>query len=162
MENVGATNVGRILGRRWGYTCFFLDLLKGFLPSFFAGVLIGTIRLDGTETAVPTMMQQRGLAGRGCGSNNGTRPEHLAGFQGRQGCVRLHLARGFGMFPYFTFPALIAFALWVVVVSHFKVRVTGEHHRLLVFRVVVRAAAPEGHRRVLAVHRLCSGYPRTC
>ncbi len=30
--NVGATNVRRTLGKKWGITCFFLDLLKGFLP----------------------------------------------------------------------------------------------------------------------------------
>jgi len=30
--NIGATNVWRVLGRRWGITCFALDALKGYLP----------------------------------------------------------------------------------------------------------------------------------
>ena len=30
--NIGATNVLRTLGKKWGYTCFILDLLKGLLP----------------------------------------------------------------------------------------------------------------------------------
>ena len=30
--NIGATNVLRTLGKKWGYTCFALDLLKGLLP----------------------------------------------------------------------------------------------------------------------------------
>jgi len=30
--NIGATNVLRTLGKKWGYTCFTLDLLKGLLP----------------------------------------------------------------------------------------------------------------------------------
>ena len=30
--NVGATNVRRVLGRKWGILCFALDFLKGFLP----------------------------------------------------------------------------------------------------------------------------------
>ncbi len=30
--NIGATNVLRTLGRKWGYLCFSLDFLKGFLP----------------------------------------------------------------------------------------------------------------------------------
>jgi glycerol-3-phosphate acyltransferase PlsY len=30
--NVGATNVSRVLGKKWGISCFFLDFLKGFLP----------------------------------------------------------------------------------------------------------------------------------
>ena len=30
--NVGATNVGRVLGRKWGLLCFFLDVAKGLAP----------------------------------------------------------------------------------------------------------------------------------
>ncbi len=30
--NIGATNVLRTLGRRWGYLCFLLDFLKGLAP----------------------------------------------------------------------------------------------------------------------------------
>lgn len=35
--NIGATNVGRICGRRWGVLCFVLDAGKGFLPVWLAG-----------------------------------------------------------------------------------------------------------------------------
>ncbi len=35
--NIGATNVLRTLGKKWGYTCFLLDFLKGFLPVFLVG-----------------------------------------------------------------------------------------------------------------------------
>ena len=37
--NVGATNVGRALGRKWGILVFALDVLKGFLPTLAALVL---------------------------------------------------------------------------------------------------------------------------
>ena len=30
--NIGATNVLRTLGKKWGYCCFLLDFLKGFTP----------------------------------------------------------------------------------------------------------------------------------
>jgi glycerol-3-phosphate acyltransferase PlsY len=30
--NIGATNVNRVLGKKWGALCFLLDFLKGFLP----------------------------------------------------------------------------------------------------------------------------------
>jgi len=37
--NIGATNVGRVLGRGWGLLVFVLDVLKGFLPAY-AGLLL--------------------------------------------------------------------------------------------------------------------------
>ncbi len=37
--NIGATNVLRILGKKWGYTCFACDLLKGLLPVIACKVL---------------------------------------------------------------------------------------------------------------------------
>jgi glycerol-3-phosphate acyltransferase PlsY len=39
--NVGATNCGRVLGRKWGVACFLLDVLKGSLPVAAAGVAMG-------------------------------------------------------------------------------------------------------------------------
>ncbi|MCC7169129.1 MAG: glycerol-3-phosphate 1-O-acyltransferase PlsY [Planctomycetes bacterium] len=35
--NIGATNVVRTLGKRIGITCFVVDVLKGFLPTFLLG-----------------------------------------------------------------------------------------------------------------------------
>jgi len=35
--NIGATNVGRILGKEWGYLIFALDALKGWLAVWLAG-----------------------------------------------------------------------------------------------------------------------------
>ena len=34
--NIGATNVKRVLGIKWAVVTFFLDALKGFIPSFLA------------------------------------------------------------------------------------------------------------------------------
>ncbi len=31
-KNVGATNVNRVLGKKWALVCFLLDFLKGFIP----------------------------------------------------------------------------------------------------------------------------------
>jgi acyl phosphate:glycerol-3-phosphate acyltransferase len=36
--NPGATNVGRLLGKRWGRTVLLLDVLKGLLPVLFLAV----------------------------------------------------------------------------------------------------------------------------
>ena len=35
--NIGATNVGRILGKEWGYLIFALDALKGWMAAWIAG-----------------------------------------------------------------------------------------------------------------------------
>src|SRR5271154_5172076 len=35
--NIGATNVGRVLGRKFGVLVFVLDLLKGIVPVLIAG-----------------------------------------------------------------------------------------------------------------------------
>lgn len=55
--NIGATNVGRILGKKWGLICLGLDALKGLLPVAFLPALI-------CGTAEPVMMEHlRVLAG---------------------------------------------------------------------------------------------------
>jgi glycerol-3-phosphate acyltransferase PlsY len=40
-KNIGATNVSRLLGKKLGFLTFFLDCAKGYLPMFFAGLLLG-------------------------------------------------------------------------------------------------------------------------
>jgi glycerol-3-phosphate acyltransferase PlsY len=39
--NPGATNVGRVLGPRWAVVVGALDILKGFVPAFAFGALVG-------------------------------------------------------------------------------------------------------------------------
>lgn len=41
--NIGATNVGRVLGTRWFFVCFVLDMLKGLIPTLGAGLGAGTV-----------------------------------------------------------------------------------------------------------------------
>jgi glycerol-3-phosphate acyltransferase PlsY len=42
--NIGATNVLRVVGKQYGITCLFLDLLKGYLPMVIA---INLIQIEG-------------------------------------------------------------------------------------------------------------------
>jgi glycerol-3-phosphate acyltransferase PlsY len=44
--NVGATNVRRTLGKKWGILCFFLDFMKGFLPILVLDVLYSKDLID--------------------------------------------------------------------------------------------------------------------
>ncbi len=55
--NIGATNAGRVLGKKWGLVCLGLDALKGLLPVAFLPQLI-------CGAAEPAMMEHlRVLAG---------------------------------------------------------------------------------------------------
>ncbi len=38
--NIGATNLSRALGKKWGYFCFILDTLKGLLPTLAASWIL--------------------------------------------------------------------------------------------------------------------------
>ena len=39
-KNIGATNVSRVLGKKWGLLTLILDCLKGYLPMLFASWLL--------------------------------------------------------------------------------------------------------------------------
>ena len=61
--NIGATNVLRVLGRRWGYFVFFIDTLKGFLAvraAFYlvqiAKIGVERIKLVGILAAVTCIL----------------------------------------------------------------------------------------------------------
>jgi len=40
-RNIGATNVSRLLGKKLGFCTLLLDIAKGYLPMFVAGLLVG-------------------------------------------------------------------------------------------------------------------------
>lgn len=47
--NIGATNVLRTLGKKWGLLCFTLDFLKGLLPVIFSARLTAQAGFGGDE-----------------------------------------------------------------------------------------------------------------
>lgn len=114
--NIGATNVGRVLGRRMGTLCFLLDMIKGFAPTFYAGLYMNLV--PGLFFAQPV------------------NPPHWAwwwliimalpilghmyspwvGFKGGKG-VATGLGTLLGVFPYLAIPAVGAIAIWMSVVA---------------------------------------------
>jgi len=107
--NVGATNVGRVLGRKFGYICFFLDVSKGFIPV----ALVGLVLRDGN--AVPDALSQAGWLAVGFGAIAGHVFSFYLRFRGGKG-VATSLGVVLGIFPYFTLAGLATFALWIIIV----------------------------------------------
>ncbi|MFW6132633.1 MAG: glycerol-3-phosphate 1-O-acyltransferase PlsY [Planctomycetota bacterium] len=110
--NVGATNVGRAVGRAWGYLCFVLDLLKGLTPSLAAGLIVRSANAG----AVPPPAYQAAWLGAGCAAILGHVFPVWLGFRGGKG-VATSLGVVLGVFPYLALPGLGALAVWVVVTA---------------------------------------------
>ncbi len=96
--NPGATNVGRALGARWGVVVGFLDILKGFLPAWAFGYLVG-------QTAGE-------VAGLAAVVGHITSP-YLRGRGGKG--VATTLGAILGVQPLLAIPVLVAFGLGVAV-----------------------------------------------
>ena len=105
--NIGATNVGRVLGRRWGILCFVLDVAKGFTP-VFACCLVAPLGREATPAAV------LGLLVAAMAMLGHIFPVWLR-FRGGKG-VATGLGVLLGLWPILTIPAVIAGIVWFVVV----------------------------------------------
>ena len=55
-KNIGATNVGRVLGKKLGTVCFFLDVLKGTTPVLIVGLFAGLFGQSIHETTTIEML----------------------------------------------------------------------------------------------------------
>ncbi|MDG2021119.1 MAG: glycerol-3-phosphate 1-O-acyltransferase PlsY [Phycisphaerales bacterium] len=104
--NPGSTNVGRVLGKRFGILCFILDALKGAAPVLLSGWLGGVLGMESPANAAAwgwLLVAVCAILGH-CFSP-------WLGFRGGKG-----VATGFGavlaMWPVLTVPALAAFAVW--------------------------------------------------
>ena len=106
--NVGATNVSRVLGPRWGILCFVLDVGKGAGPVLAAGALLSR------PQGLPPAMHQAAWLVAGCGAILGHVFSPWLGFRGGKG-VATSLGVVLGIFPYFTYAALCAFGVWIIV-----------------------------------------------
>ncbi len=96
--NPGATNVGRVLGPRWGVLVGALDILKGFIPAVVFGIL-------GGQTAGE-------VAGLSAVLGHITSP-YLKGRGGKG--VATTLGAILGVQPLLAIPVLIAFGIGVLI-----------------------------------------------
>ena len=110
--NVGATNVGRVLGRRLGLACFVLDVWKGAIPVLVAG---WHFQLLGRDTIATPATDSWWWLGVAFAALAGHMASVFLGFRGGKG-----VATAFGglvaMWPTLGLAALAAFAAWIMVV----------------------------------------------
>jgi glycerol-3-phosphate acyltransferase PlsY len=115
-RNIGATNVGRVLGRKWALLVFLLDFAKGFLPTV---ALLARLYSSAKQRQGDFLTTQAQLILLGCSLSSilgHIFPVYLK-FRGGRG-----VATGAGVFAALTpFPLAIAAAVWllVVIISHY-------------------------------------------
>jgi len=107
--NVGATNVGRTLGRKWGIACFILDVFKGLLPVLFTGWWMGLLQDDASLTTTSSLIW---LASGVAAVLGHVFPVWLK-FKGGKG-VATALGVLLGFWPVLTVPGLLAAITWAI------------------------------------------------
>lgn len=119
--NVGATNLGRILGRKWFAMGFTLDMLKGFLPVFFAGRAMGaagTFEISPSDSWLWLATVVAAVLGHMFSP--------IVGFKGGKG-VATGLGAVLGVFPALTVPgagALVVFSMTLMLWRYVSVAST--------------------------------------
>ena len=138
-RNIGATNVGRVLGRGYGVLVFVLDLLKGLGPVMLTGLWLSAGTTN--ENAV-----LQGASGALCWVAVAAAciighmfPVYLK-FKGGKG-VATSLGVLLGIYPYFTGPGLIAFSLWIVLTGITRYVSVGSMAAAVAFPIIFALAA---------------------
>lgn len=110
--NIGATNLGRALGRKWGLICFALDVTKGLVPVMLAGSFLQENFTD-SNNQLTQLGQLAWLITAAAAIFGHMFPIYLRGLGGKG--VATSLGVLLGIWPYFTFSAFFALAIWLVV-----------------------------------------------
>jgi len=100
-RNIGATNVGRVLGRKWGFVCLALDILKGLVPTLTATLALPGPATDPTRQLLLVATAVAAVLGH-------VFPVYL-GFRGGKG-VATTIGVALGIWPYYTIAMLAALA----------------------------------------------------
>jgi glycerol-3-phosphate acyltransferase PlsY len=108
--NIGATNLSRALGKKWGYFCFVLDVSKGLVPTLVAGRII-TRPLNAVELLLWLLVGIAAILGH-------IFPIYLK-FKGGKG-VATSFGVALGLWPYFTICAALAIITWIIAVLIFR------------------------------------------
>ena len=107
--NIGATNVGRLLGKRFFFLVFFLDLLKSLVPMLGASFIVHRIALEQRDARVYLLWLLVGFA-----AVIGHMFSIFLKFRGGKG-VATSAGVMLGLVPYYTLPGLVSIGIFIVV-----------------------------------------------
>lgn len=129
--NVGAMNLGRLLGRPWFIAAFILDMLKGLIPTVLAGWLLsaGANVGDRSESIRSLSWLLSGL----CVVLGHNYPLFL-GFRGGKG-VSTSLGVALGVYPALTLPAILSFVVWALGLAFTRMSSVGSIFGAILFPV---------------------------
>lgn len=105
-RNIGATNAGRVLGRKWGYLCLILDVLKGLAPALAARFVLLEEPVDSAMLLCWILVGVAAVLGH-------MLPVYLK-FRGGKG-VATTVGVALGIFPYYTVAMVAALVLYAIV-----------------------------------------------
>ncbi len=115
-KNIGATNVGRVLGKKLGLICFILDVLKGAAPVLVVGLISGMFGKKIGDIETVNMLLWICVAVTALLGHMYSPWLKFAGGKG--------VATTFGgmvaMWPLLTFPVLLAFVAWAITLKSSK------------------------------------------
>jgi glycerol-3-phosphate acyltransferase PlsY len=115
--NIGAANVGRALGFRWGLAVFLLDMAKGLAAVVGAAVIFSR---SADMAALPSNVRLLCWLGVGLAAVMGHNYCVYLGFRGGKG-VATSLGVTLGFFPDLTVPALVALVSWGACVAVWRI-----------------------------------------
>lgn len=130
--NIGATNLARACGRKWGYICFGLDVLKGLVPVVAFPIVA---KADTTSAGFFALWLAVGIAA----ILGHVFPVYL-NFRGGKG-VATSFGVALGVWPYFTVCAAIALLAWVACVLKWRYISLASICAALTFPVTLALAA---------------------
>jgi acyl phosphate:glycerol-3-phosphate acyltransferase len=107
-KNIGATNAGRVLGKRFFWIVFFLDMLKSLVPMLIASAIVGSVAL-----ADRTALSYALWLGVGVAALLGHVFSLYLKFKGGKG-VATSAGVVLGLWPHFTLAGLVAVFAFIV------------------------------------------------
>jgi glycerol-3-phosphate acyltransferase PlsY len=157
-RNIGATNVGRVLGKKFGVLCFVMDFLKGIVPVAGAGAVNHVLGLSAEELTSTQMWLWMAVAAAAVLGHMNSMWLRFGGGKG--------VATGFGaiiaMFNVLTLPALAAVVVWYVALRLSKYVSLASMLAVLTIPVsyLISVIPPHATNQPLATTMRKSGTPR--